>query len=368
MYDHVRYRKRSPENSRTGAQAYELTLRQKLARGEPITSNAQKETDQEKLFERFAWKWFETYVVPNNKYSEQRTKKYILSASLVPYFGAMAIDSITTMHIEQYKAQLIKEANVTPKTINNRLTVLHKCLHTAYEWYGFDGRPPEIKWLKCPPSKTDYLSFQECELLLSCSEGVVRELILMALRTGMRQGELRGLQWSSIDWHNRNIIVRHSRDDYRKTLGSPKSNRERVIPLDVDLYEMIYRRKKATGYVFLDVDEQPFDNKRLSRRLARVCKKAGIRKIGWHTLRHTFATQLSMLGTPLNTVQTLLGHSTIATTMRYAHTAPSTLRCAIDMLNPKTAVNADLRQPVVNQWSDMQRYALAKKTAAPKNL
>jgi integrase len=58
---------------------------------------------------------------------------------------------------------------------------------------------PTIKLLKCPPPSTDYLSATECEALLAHAEGQVREMIFLALRTGMRQGEIRGLQWTSID-------------------------------------------------------------------------------------------------------------------------------------------------------------------------
>jgi site-specific recombinase XerD len=80
-----------------------------------------------------------------------------------------------------------------------------------------------------------------------------------------------------------------------------------------------------------------------------------LRRITWHVLRHTFASHLAMAGVPLNTVQALLGHSTITMTMRYAHVAPSTLRAAIDMLNPKRMLNADFGQPVGNPWVETQR-------------
>src|SRR5947208_1589798 len=106
-FDHTRYRKRGPENSRAGALAYEATLRQKLARGESI-DRVTNTTEQEQTFEQFAWKWFEEYVVPNNKYSEQRIKKYTLSGALIPFFGKLLVEEITSHHIEQYKAQRIK--------------------------------------------------------------------------------------------------------------------------------------------------------------------------------------------------------------------------------------------------------------------
>lgn len=364
--NHTRYRKRSPENSRAGTLAYEATLRQKLARGEPIDKEVDA-TKQDKPLERFAWEWFDEYVIPNNKYSEQRAKKYILSAFLIPFFGKMLVGKITAHDIERYKASEIKKG-VTGKTLKNRLTVLSKCLTTAYEWLELGTQPPRIKWPKCPPTLADHLSPEECELLLSHANGVVHEMIFTALRTGMRQGELKGLQWASIDWQNLSLTVRHSRCDYTKTLGSPKSNRERHIPLDSDLYEMLHKRKKSTGYVFLDIDGQPFDNKRLTRRLANACRGAGLRAIGWHTLRHTFASHLAMKGVPMTAVQMLMGHSNITTTMRYAHLAPSTLRSAIDMLNPKNVIGADFGQPVGNRWFEAQQKESVQKSIATRNL
>src|SRR5712692_5754174 len=97
-----RYRRRSPESTRAGALAYEATLRQRLARGEPIDRSTHV-TEQEQGFERFAEQWFEEYVIPNNKYSEQRTKKYLLKAFLIPFFGKMQIARITAHDIERYK-------------------------------------------------------------------------------------------------------------------------------------------------------------------------------------------------------------------------------------------------------------------------
>ena len=348
--DYLRYRKRSPENTKAGAEAYEATLRQKLARGESINKKPQV-PEQEQLFGKFAWQWFNDYAIPNNKYSEQRNKKYVLSGSLIPFFGKMPVGAITAYNFEQYKSSQLKKG-VSRKTVNNRLTILSKCLGTAYKWLELPKAPPEITWLKCPPPKTDYLSPEEWGLLLSNEEIVIYEMIFPALRTGMRQGELKGLQWSSIDWQNQSITVRHSRCDYTQKLDSPKSNRERHIPMDADLYTLLFKRKRETGYVFLNIydSNEPFNAKYLERRLDEACKRAGLRHIGWHTLRHTFASHLAMRGVPLNAVQMLMGHSTITTTMRYAHLAPSELRKAIGMLNPKTAFSDKFGQPVGNQW------------------
>jgi integrase len=361
--NHTRYRKRSPENTRTGALAYEAVLRQKLARGEPIDALANEKNIS---FTEFAWKWFEEYVVPNNKFSEQRIKRYTLKSSLIPFFGKMLVREIKTYHIEQYKARRVKDG-LANKSIKNHLTVLSKCLASAYEWLEFASKPPKIPWPKCPPSQTDYLSPDECEILLSHARGVIREMVLMALRTGMRQGELKGLQWSSIDWDNRVVFIKHSRCDREKIIGAPKNNRIRSIPLDPDLYEILYRRRSGTGYVFTNGSKKPLNHSWLSYHLDKLCKQAGLRRITWHVLRHTFASHLAMKGVPLNTVQTLLGHSTIIMTMRYAHVAPSSLRSAIALLNPKTQYMSDFGQPVGNPWNDMQRNVESRNIPLPEN-
>lgn len=348
-FDYQRYRKRSPDNSRAGARAFELTLRQRLARGEPLSSQSEKS----RLFAEFAAEWFEVYVVPNNKFSEQYAKKKILSACLLPFFGTMSLSSIGAADVERFKAQQ-KMLGVSNKTINNRLAVLSKCLRSAHDWY--DTPMPIVKLLRCAPAKTDYLTPTECEQLLQRAQGQLFEMVFLALRTGMRQGEIRGLQWPSIDWQSQLITVRHSLCDRNTSLTAPKNGRERHIPLDIDVRSFLYRRKQESGYVFLNpVRQAPYTSHRLLENLANLCVAAGIRKIGWHVLRHTFATQLTMRRVPLTVVKELLGHSSITTTMRYSHVAPSALRAAIDALNPRSRI-PDFGQPAVNREAVYQEY------------
>ena len=344
--EHTRYRKRSPENTRAGAAAYEAQLRQRLARGAGLQPSEAKKSDP--LFAAFVWTWYRDYVIPNNKFAEQRAKRGVLTNHLIPFFGRLSVGSISSHHIEQFKAQQVGQG-ASNKAIRNRLTVLNKCLACAHDWLELDRPLPKIRWPKCPQPRTDYLSTDECKMLLGAAEGLTYEMILTTLRTGMRQGELKGLQWSSIDWQNRSIVIRHSFCDVRRMLDTPKSNRERHIPLDAEVMELLTRRRRDTGYVFLD-NGRPFNRPRLNARLAAACEQAGLRRVTWHVLRHTFATNAAMRGIPLQIVQHLLGHSTVTTTERYAHVAPSMLRVAIDLLS-SSAQRQLHGQPVGNQWS-----------------
>jgi integrase len=356
-----RYRYRSPVNSREGALEYEALLRQKLTRGVAVERRA---IEKDVIFEEFAWTWFKDYVVPTNKPSEQQAKRCILTASLIPFFGSIPVREIKPLDVDLYKAKQARRG-ISNKTIRNHLTILNKCLVTAYEWLQFDGAPPKIKWPRCTVPDIDYLSPDECELLVSHADGIIREMVLFALRTGMRQGEIRGLQWSSVDWLNRSVTVRHSLDNHCRQLLSPKSGRIRHIPLDTGVYEMLYRRKRETGHVFLASNDVPFSNYRVNYAMKGLCKRAGLRQIGWHTLRHTFATHLAMRGVPLNAVKELMGHSSITTTMRYAHVAPSALRSAINLLSGDGLADAEC-QPGVNTWLPRQGSEFNRKSAAPK--
>lgn len=347
-FNYMRYRRRSPENSMAGARAYEAHLRHRLTLGGDIEEILNPPAPEE-TFGEFAQRWVDTYAVSNNRAGEQKNKRNALRKSILPFFGKMLVGTITTPHIEGYKAQLLKSGS-SPKTVNNQLTILNTCLVTAYDWLVLPGTPPKVKRLKCPPPKTDHLSPEECDLLLNNATGQTRDLILVALRTGMRQGELKGLQWGSIDWQNQSIVARHSWNDDTKELCSTKSNRERHIPMHADVYAILFYKKEGTGHVFIKKNGKPLDDDYMQRRLRALCRQIGLRKIGWHTLRHTFASHLAMFGVPLNAVQALLGHSTIQMTMRYAHLAPSTLRQAIDMLNLQGVLGENLGQPVGNRW------------------
>jgi len=78
----------------------------------------------------------------------------------------------------------------------------------------------------------------------------------------------------------------------------------------------------------------------------KLCNKAGLRTIGWHKLRHTFASQLVAAGVSLKATQELLGHSDVRMTLRYAHLAPSALRSAVEVLENPQPIS--IGQQVVN--------------------
>jgi integrase len=313
----------------------------KLARGEDV--GAAVKTN--KTFEEFTKQWFELFVVTNNKASEQRAKRYILSRHLVPAFGKSLIDEIDVLSIERYKAGLLR-SRLSPKTINNHLTVLRRCLQSAFDW-GQIGSVPRIQWLKRPPGRIDYLSDKECLQLISDEQEPQWNLMVrMALLTGMRVSELLALDWSDVNINQSTIIIRRSAS--RGVMTSPKSNRTRSIPITNDLMQAFWLVKKKQGLLFGHDGERMRSYDAADRALTRICQRTGVREVGWHTLRHTFATQLVDRGAAMREIQELLGHTTITMTEKYAHVASTSLRRAVDLLGGQMANRG---QQVVNTWA-----------------
>jgi integrase len=332
--NYTRYRVRSPENSQAGAKAYEAVLRRRLTNGEtlrpaPIPSAP--------TFAQFSNEWFETYVVTNNKPSSQKSRRRILDRHLVPFFGALHLPNIDTTKIERYKADKVA-AGLSPKSVNLQLGVLSKCLRDAVEW-GQLTAAPRIRWLRQPRARFDFLSQEEAgRLLAGMDEQPWRHMVALALHTGMRLGELFGLQWDDIDFVAHHLVVR--RAIVEGVVGTTKNNRERQIPLSGLAIAALRARPREHRLVFCQKSGEPFTYGMAECAIDRGWQRAGLRSFGWHVLRHTFASWLVADGVPLPVVQGLLGHSTIEMTMRYSHLAPSAFRSAIRVLEERRTTSA----------------------------
>lgn len=340
----ARFRKRSPENSKAGAEAYEAVLRHRLMRGESLEAPTKSAGT---TFAVFAAEWFRTHVATNNKPSTQRSNGMIVNDHLIGFFGDKPLDAISIEDIERYKAFKLK-ADLSPKTVNNHLGVLSKCLRTAVEW-NRTPTAPCIRLLKVPPQGFDFLDSSETTRLVS---GFIdphwQAMTICAFRSGLRMGELLGLRWEDVDFERRQLSVRRS--IVHGIVASPKSNKVRHVPLSDDLLEALAGLRPKTGYVFQQSNGEPMTRGMAWRAIQTACKRAGLRLVGWHVLRHTFASHLATEGVSIQIIQTLLGHSDLKMTLRYAHLAPSSLRDAISVL--QAAEKRDIGkfgQPVGNQ-------------------
>lgn len=319
-----RKKQKSPVQTRRGAMAFERQLRESLL-------NPGAPQRQAPTFREYAVSLLEHAEI-HNKFTTQCAKRTILNCHLLPVFGRMRLDAIKRQHVDSYKARKIR-AGYSPKTVNNHLTVLRKALSLAFEDELIDKIPP-VKWLKVAEQDFDFLDFDEADRLLRASQRdpLWYTMIMVALRTGLRQGELLALQWDDLDLVAGRVVVR--RRDWRGNIDTPKGGRSREIPLTPQCQAVLKSYRHLRGdLVFCKEDGSPLTYGQCKRPMWGYCKLAGLRRIGWHVCRHTFCSHLAMKGVPLKVIQEYAGHSDIRITMRYAHLSPEVGREAVALLD-----------------------------------
>jgi len=320
-----RIRKASPVQTKRGAEHYERELRQSMLEG-----NHDKKEVIVPTCKDFSEEFLRTYVKTNNKPSECETKTAVFKNHINPAFGKLKLDQIRGQEIERFKARKLADG-LSPKTVNNYLTVLRRMLSLAHEWDLISG-VPKFKWLKSPDPDIDFLDFEEAIRLVRAAEPMWNTMILTGLRAGLRHGELIGLRWEDVDLVAGRLLVRQS--IVRGVVGTPKSGKKREVPMSHELRDALKAHRHLRGeYVFCQDNGEALYQDITKWPLWRACRRAGIRRIGWHCLRHTFASHLVMRGIPIKAVQELMGHATIEMTMRYAHLSPDVKRDAVGVLD-----------------------------------
>ena len=208
------------------------------------------------------------------------------------------------------------------KSVKNVRTTLQTLLGFAVKW-GYLERMPELPEVVVPESSFDWYQSEEvAQLLAAARDERARTVLLFALHTGVRMGEQRAVRWSDIDLDRRVITIRRSAPKWLVIEKSTKSNRHRRVDLTPELAEALQRARNGRDLVFCNGDGSKLQPGQFHEILWAAQRKSGLRRIKWHELRHSFASILTSGGAPLRVVQSLLGHSSIRMTERYAHLAP----------------------------------------------
>jgi len=330
------FRKRQDEAIEAEA---ELRLKLKAEAASPPTMDKEVPT-----LATFAKEFINVYVRNNNEESTGREKRRALHRRLLPDLGELRLDQIGPKQIERFKARRLGDG-VSRKTVNEELSILSKLLDYANEIGDLPTAPPRVRRLKTQPPDFDFLDFEEAERLATAAKTAPAPwgtMIPIAMLTGLRLGELRGLKWDDVDLTGGRIHVRRSADD-RNVLKSPKSGKSRFVDLPQTAVDLLRQHKHLRGpFVFCREDGRILsramcESKSHARKhdspLMKVCREAGLRRVGWHVLRHTYASHLVMRGASLTEVKELLGHADIRTTMRYAHLSPQAKKAAVQLLD-----------------------------------
>ncbi|MDA2918399.1 site-specific integrase [Desulfobacterota bacterium AH_259_B03_O07] len=241
-------------------------------------------------------------------------------------FGDKKLSQISSRDIDNYKLSRIQE--VKPSTVNRELACLNHLLNLAKRQKRFFGENPvSISKLLPENNKTErILRTDEEKRLLDTSSIHLKPIIITALNTGMRKGEILTLKWSNVDLENKIINLEHT---------NTKSKKSRRIPINNELRKLLLELKLKSGgsdYVFLSSNGSPYKRHDSLKKVFRdACKRADITGLRFHDLRHTVATRMIESNANIVAVKEILGHSDLKTTMRYAHPNDS-LKDAVEKL------------------------------------
>ncbi|HWG11123.1 MAG TPA: site-specific integrase [Rhodanobacteraceae bacterium] len=268
------------------------------------------------------------------------------------------LSAITAWKVEKLRVARLK-TGIKPATANRDIDRIRSILSKAVEWGRLESHPLRtVKRHKVDNSRVRYLDVDEERRLrttLDSREKAARQrrhngnvwmlarhreprtelgaycdhlqpLVLVAINTGLRRGELFSLEWRDVDLSRADLVVRAE---------VAKSGKARHVPLNAEAGDVLKRWKQQAadnGLVFPGRGGARMTN--INTAWATLCTDAQLDDFHFHDCRHHFASKLVMAGADLNTVRELLGHADITMTLRYAHLAPEHKARAVDMLTP----------------------------------
>ncbi|HHF2887837.1 site-specific integrase [Vibrio diabolicus] len=289
---------------------------------------------------RFLSDHYKDYLIALNP--KRAKQSYMCIANSFEHLMDRPLTEIKAWDIQQWITERRKLGRA-PATIEYCVNRLRAAFNRAVEWEFIDSHNlSSVKLIKQDNTRIRYLSKEEENSLL---EGIqarnqsVRKsdktkaqlkfvdffepLVITAMNTGMRKGELLTLKWEHVSFPNRYLTIRSE---------NAKSKKTRTIPLNdtvLKLFESWRAQNPDADYVFV-ANNQPVEF--FQYPWQSLLKEADIDNFRFHDLRHHFASKLVMAGVDLNIVRELLGHADLKMTLRYAHLAPEHKAAAVNLI------------------------------------
>jgi len=297
--------------------------------------------------------WFENYAKLKVRPSSHQTYKGYINNHIKPYVGSIPLSKLTSLDLQKLYKMLLTEGRIdriesknqpkglSAKTVRNINQIISSALNLAKEQKLLASNPAEA----CALPRVEHREMktlpveQLTSFLREAKETGVYEMYYIELATGLRRGELLGLKWQDIDMVNGTIRVQRqvARIDGEIVEAPLKTkNSYRTVSIGPDAIEVLKEQKKKVGdseYVFPSPNGGPISPDSVLNMLHRVLERAGLPKIRFHDLRHTFATLALQNGVDIKTVSGMLGHFSAGFTLdTYAHVTTSAQREAANTM------------------------------------
>lgn len=231
------------------------------------------------------------------------------------YFANVYLQDLSPAIVEEYRISRMAEA--TPATVNRELAIIKRVVNLSVTWGWIDHNPIAcVSYCKEAAKRDRWLTLDEELRLQKFAPNWLWDIIVIALNTGLRRGELLALKWENIHLDRRYIYIERSKNGDRRS-----------IPMNDRVYEIFSHLRRNHSELWKGISPSS-----LEYYFSKTVKKAGLDDLHFHDLRHTFATRLIQKGVDLYRVQLLLGHRSPVMTQRYAHHSLETLRQAVEIL------------------------------------
>jgi len=225
---------------------------------------------------------------------------------LFTFFKGKYISGITRNLIEQYIVAR-KEA-ASPATVNLELALIKKMFCKGVDWGYLETNPAaKVKKFKLNNAREKILDAEEARRLIECADPALRPIIIIALMSGMRKGEILGLKWSDVNFIQSYIAIERS-----------KGGKPRKVPMNSAVREVLKSLPRVSDYVFYN-PETGRHRRGIHKAFAQARERAEIRGFRFHDCRHTFATRFIENGGDIVALSKILGHASLVMTLRYCN-------------------------------------------------
>ena len=291
--------------------------------------------------------WFNDYAMLKVRPSSHQTYRGYLDHHIKPYIGNIPLTKLSSLDLQRLYKKLLSDGRVdrieskkqpkglSAKTVRNIHQIISSALKLAVEQKLIARNPAD----GCALPKAERKEMQTLPVeqltsfLREAKDSGVFALYYIDLTTGLRRGELLGLKWSDIDLEKGDLRVQRQIGRINgKIIEMPlkTKNAYRTLPLSADAIDVLMQQRRKTGnseWVFPSPTGGPMSPDSVLHMLHRVLKRAGLPKVRFHDLRHTFATLALQNGVDIKTVSGMLGHFSAGFTLdTYAHVTTSAKR------------------------------------------
>jgi len=283
---------------------------------------------------------FDEVILPYLKASRQKRSAdniRLLVKRLRTHFHGHEMDKLAAPDIRAYIAER-KQDGVSNATVNRELEVLSAAINYVKREMDWSlPNPVPGRHLEEPEGRVRWLTKGEAAALIRAATAERKaphlpDFITLALHTGMRRGEILGLEWRRIDVNVGLVYLEAQHTKAKKRRSVPLNNTARNSLVN----RLRFRAQYCPDSPWVFCNEQGQRIKDVKRSFATACRRTGITDFRIHDLRHTCAAWLVTAGVPLTEVRDLLGHSTVTVTERYAHLAPENVRAAVSKLESRS--------------------------------